>query len=135
MPQDYAQAAERAHLDAETLYASQRLQTASHLHGLAAECALKAILAGLSIIPKTTVPPRNLKVHIDKLWDAYNLALSGPVATRWAITTPNPFTNWDVAQRYDDDGSVSPADATQHQSGSNIARRLLAAAKAWGLVV
>jgi hypothetical protein len=42
--EDYGDSAGRLFVDAETLYKQNRWETAGHLHGVAAECAVKATL-------------------------------------------------------------------------------------------
>jgi hypothetical protein len=101
----YASAAKRTHRDAERLAEAERLGTADHLFGLAAECALKAVLHTLGKIADAPAkPPRPWKVHMPKLWSEYE-ALAG------ADSLPSldfesgscPFSDWTIDQRYEHD--------------------------------
>jgi hypothetical protein len=73
---DFRAAARRHHDDAGFLLADSRWANADHLAGLAAECALKAIMQftpfgatpnarGILILSHSS---KELRQHIDKLW-------------------------------------------------------------------
>lgn len=85
---DFQAAARRHHDDAQFLLADSRWANAGHLAGLAAECALKAIM---QLIPFGATPnakgilvlapnSKLLNQHVDKLWSELALTLNGPAA-------------------------------------------------------
>jgi len=111
----YAEPARRAFADAEALWLDGRLGTADHLFGLAAECALKAILCGLGLITADP-PPAPFKVHINKLWGEYLTSLQGPAAP--AIPRSSPFSDWNVNDRYEDDAFFRPERVAPHRDGA-----------------
>lgn len=75
MNPDFHSAAHRHWNDAEFLHCDSRLGNAYQLYGLAAECALKAVMQGLGMQLGDKGRPQEPghKVHIDKLWQAFSL--------------------------------------------------------------
>lgn len=121
--------------DAQMLLDQGRLGTSDHLFGLASECALKAILAGLGHIPNAaTRPPRPFDVQVDKLWDQYNAVVSGRPGTIPAVSVSNPFSSWNVADRYEDDSAFDRVRVVRHRDGARGAMVALADAQAQGVV-
>ncbi len=129
----FAEPARRTYEDAETLLEIGRLATPDHLYGLACECALKAILAGLGVIA-TTCPPRQFKVHMPQLWNEYLAVLSGRVASGLAVATTNPFAAWKVEDRYRDDADFTTQRVRGHRFGAQQAMALLQRAQTEGIV-
>jgi hypothetical protein len=105
MPVDFYQSSRRHFADAETLERGDRHQNADHLYGLSAECALKAILTGLKLIPNPAAVQKPFKEHIDKLWAEYESALQGIRGGRYVqrLAKQNPFAGWRVHDRYEAD--------------------------------
>lgn len=68
-PVDYEGAGRRLYEDADTLYQAQRVATATHLFGLAAECALKACMNNVPGGDRD-IPHKHLPELLDdaKLW-------------------------------------------------------------------
>jgi hypothetical protein len=115
----YTHAAKRLLSDAVALWAGGSRETATHLAGLSAECALKSVLVGLKLvtagadgqIPRgsTTTPVR---VHIDKLFGQFQVALQGHQGAAYAALLPasvpqQPFHDWLVDHRYVADQQLS----------------------------
>ena len=124
----YSNAARRLVRDSWTLWEHRSPETATHLAGLSAECALKSILAGLGVL---TLGPdgqlddwKNWGVHIreDKarktqLWSEFHAALSGHAGRAFVAlvppATPAPFDGWRVSHRYVADRQLQPEDMEQ----------------------
>jgi hypothetical protein len=120
----YDQAAIRHYKDGELLASTSRLENADHLFGLAAECAIKVALAhSISQKAISQVP----YVHINQgLWGAALLQIQAKRFPGLALLLKgnNPFSDWDVGQRYFGDGVVKQPTIDNHRKA---ARRLLGA--------
>lgn len=128
---DHYRAAQLAAADGE-LRAS-----ADHLAGLAAECAIKAILldflgsrlrrSGKPYHPQVALPDptrreskwSNDHGHLPELWEHLTAivhrrkdAAAGILFT--ALIWKNPFDDWDVANRYSDGATISRHDLDRH---------------------
>ena len=140
MPVDFREAAERHWTDGDSLFRSSRLANADHLLGLAAECALKAVMQalGMPLHPDgRPVDKQHHQVHINKLWDEFVTFAHARGGARYALTlgaVPNPFADWDVAQRYDHSSSIGAGQAARHQSAAQTARQVLEQAILDGVV-
>ena len=95
---DYTDAAERHFFSAKTLLGTHPA-TASHCFGIAAECALKALMCNLK--------PQSKKVsgnHLNKdLWSEFanhQTVQAHPSRAAWAQKYQAEFSGWDVNQRY-----------------------------------
>lgn len=134
---DYRDACDRHWDDAENLHGASRLANADHLYGFAAECGLKILMMrfGMTLNPTTGKPSVGADVvHADKLWARYESYRSGnPVGTGYALPTSNPFANWDVNQRYHNQGVFSAAVVTAHRVGAEEVRKLVKQAELAGL--
>lgn len=86
MLSDFRDAAERHWGDAEYLFSDTRLANADHLFGLAAECALKAVMQALGMALGSGGVPvdQQYKVHINHLWDEFISFSSGRGGGRYA---------------------------------------------------
>jgi len=127
---DYRDAAERHWEDADPLFADSRMANADHLFGLSAECGLKAVMQGLGMrLSPDGIPEENRhRVHINRLWDEFVAFAQGRDGARYALAiaaSPNPFDDWDVAQRYCHRSKITPAVATKHQQGAQTAMQVL----------
>jgi hypothetical protein len=120
---DFKAAASRHCKDAQFLVGWGRWPNADHLAGIAAECALKAILLGYL---GATLNQRNFPVHpqmsgslshVDRLWNQLPQIVSGrsigPVFTGMIVGT-NPFATWAVDDRYSDGNAISEGAARAH---------------------
>jgi len=90
---DYADAAVRHYQDGDTLLQKQRYPNATHLFGLAAECALKTLLA--KIPGAQGVPHR----HLPKLRDDALRMLSrrSNNGVRQLLNRSDYMVDWDIA--------------------------------------
>jgi len=121
---DFKAAARRHHDDARFLLGDKRWANADHLAGIAAECALKAIMtlapfgAALNAhgILEWNQPPTKLKQHIKDLWSELDLHVSGYSAPAFSalLTGSTPFSNWDVSDRYGDGAAITQQEASKH---------------------
>ncbi len=135
MSVNFSEAGRRHFDDSLALAEMQRSGNASHLAGLAAECALKAVLQGLRLLTVDTkgMPedPKH-KQHIDRIWNEFQAALSGHPAAMYALAGPNPFDNWKIDHRYEADSTIDQATAKKHCSGAHAAMLLLDRARIEG---
>lgn len=94
---DYYEAGLRMYKDANTLFDGERYPTATHLYGLAAECAIKEALkrvpGGEREIPRK---------HIPMLLDDAKRWLNGRSRTHLfnVIKNPDYMSGWDIGNRY-----------------------------------
>jgi hypothetical protein len=120
---DYKAAASRHCKDAQHLVGWGRWANADHLAGIAAECALKAILLGYL---GATLTPSNFPVHpqasgslshVNRLWNQLPQMVSGrtvgPGFTS-LIAGTNPFATWAVDDRYSDGNAITEGAARTH---------------------
>ncbi|MEW6282498.1 MAG: hypothetical protein AB1758_28070 [Candidatus Eremiobacterota bacterium] len=107
---DFVNAARHSR-DGRLLRNQQREATADHLAGLAAECALKAILGALGAWAGAQ-PQRPYRVHIDALWGQFLGYAHGPQA-RYLVPLSahpsNPFVHWTIEHRYWNEGNIGTA--------------------------
>ncbi|HEX3477464.1 MAG TPA: hypothetical protein VHT91_20725 [Kofleriaceae bacterium] len=103
----YTHAAKRLLSDAVVLWAGGARETAVHLAGLSAECALKSVLVGLGLVAVGTdgqITNRSLRLHIDKLFGQFQALLQGHQGAMYAALlptpVPQPFHDWLVDHRY-----------------------------------
>ena len=115
MAENFQAAARRSSKDADLLYENSRLGTADHLYGLAAECALKAILERCGVLSPSNIPTQ-LKCHIDKLWTEYGIHASGRKMP--PIPNDNPFSSWRVHDRYEADHKFTQERVAGHRRGA-----------------
>ncbi|TMQ13422.1 MAG: hypothetical protein E6J90_26335 [Deltaproteobacteria bacterium] len=111
----YTHAAKRLISDAVVLWVSGARETAVHLAGLSAECALKSVLVGLGLVPVGTdgqIVTRSLRLHIDKLFGQFQTLLQGHQGAAYAALlptpVPQPFHDWLVDHRYVADRQFLP---------------------------
>lgn len=139
MKTDFLDAAKRHFQDAEHLHSEGRLPNADQLYGLAAECALKAIMLGLNIM---TLDARGRpidgrhQVHIDKLWGEFASAASGRQASKYAsqLGSKNPFVDWGIYQRYWHSQHIEKSHVEDHRNGAHRAHAVLLQAEEDGLL-
>lgn len=104
---DFHNAFKRHQNDAGLLWDNHRKANADHLYGLAAECALKALLL------KQGVELKRCKEHINKLWDIYISFMQ--TRKTYSISEENPFADWNVSQRYDNEDSITMEVVQKHR--------------------
>lgn len=137
MQVDFLDAHERHWTDAETLFQAQRWANADHLYGMAAECGLKRLMLAFGM-PYDSVRDRPAKdrdrVHANKIWARFESYRYGHQGAAYVLPTPDPFTDWDVAQRYAHQSNFDRARVAAHQAGVRQVRDLVQKAKREGLV-
>lgn len=138
MQADFLDAHGRHWDDAERLFQDQRWANADHLYGLAAECGLKRLMLAFGM-PYDTArdwPDRKQdREHANGLWARFESYRCGHhQGTDYVLTTPNPFADWDVAQRYAHRSNFDQARAEAHQAGVILVRNLVQKAKREGLI-
>lgn len=134
MPPNFCVAAQRTYRDAALLENAQRLANADHLYGLAAECALKAVLVGLGVILPAQNPSKMWRKHIDQLWGEYVAYVSGTVHRGYLVASVNPFQDWEAGHRYEEDALFTPSRLTVHAEGALAAGLILEQAILDGVV-
>lgn len=137
MRADFFDAHERHWLDADKLLVDGRLANADHLLGMAAECGLKCLMQkfGMQLRSSDGAPEdKKDKTHIDKIWDRYGTYQSGRLGASYPLDSPNPFTDWDVAQRYAHQGQFDESRITAHRHGTEQIHTLINKARMDGLL-
>lgn len=137
-PPAFDKSAKRHLADATHLHSAGRDVTADHLCGLAAECALKAlVLIGLGgRLDKGFVhdPDGNaMRKHVgggkESTWSAVSSLASGRLdAEVSGLLVGDPFHDWDVSDRYSDGAHITRAVLDRHLDGAKRATRALEAA-------
>lgn len=123
--------------DAELLHENVRPANADHLAGLAAECALKALIAGylgghinqndLVVHPDTGVP---IKKHVNTLWPEMAIILRNrSVNALVPLLTSEPFADWKVDERYCDGSHLTSAAVVAHISAARTVVGMLEQAR------
>lgn len=134
MTLSYPDAARRHLTDAKHLHDAGRLANADHLYGVAAECALKAVLQGLGmrIDPRREAPETRLHArHADVIWPVAIASMGERVAARWLPLLGDglPFDDWSVNRRYDSDSTQPEKEAVEgHREAAGRARNVMDAA-------
>jgi len=138
MKNAYASAARRMHADATRSDNPLRLGTADHLFGLAAECALKAILLAHSVIPEPPKKPADSAIkkrfsqHINELWGEYVAWAQSRGALQ--LTSESHFALWRADDRYLHDDVFTADRVAKHRAGAQATASLLERAVLDGLV-
>lgn len=126
MSTNYRDAAVRHYVDGDTLRNVLRHPNADQLYGLAAECALKAVMVGLGMqITKKGAPRDHAhKVHMPELWMAFQSFAEGRLASRYLepLAHLNPFDDWRVDQRYWASSAIGAARASDHRAAAVMCR-------------
>jgi hypothetical protein len=137
MTSDYLDAHNRHMKDANTLFHNSRWANADHLYGLAAECGLKRLMLAMGMdYDSTQDRPTNEKdrKHADKIWERYKRYCKGKLATKFPLPKANPFSKWDVEQRYEHQSKFDKALVESHQKAADIVSKLIKTAKKEGLI-
>lgn len=118
---NYGVAARRHFEDGKCLFdqGARHYAGADHLFGLAVECALKRNLQNahlLTLSPDGRPHQENLKGgtgHCPDVWAEYLIYL-GNVRTLPPISKDNPFSDWDISDRYSDGRAMNFGCVKQH---------------------
>lgn len=137
MSVSFTEAAGRHATDAKLLDSATRTANANQLWGLAAECALKAVLRAVepTVFEPNGLPRKPYKEHIDKLWPEVIKFFSGRSEAHLAAVLPsaNAFALWSVHARYDaDKDAPDPETHGAHQRGAQACLLLLEIAGSYG---
>lgn len=121
--ENYAEAAQRLHKDANTLYDHERFATASHLYGLSAECSIKAFMQQQP--GQERVPFK----HLPELLDDAKRLMSGRRRSHLVnlISQPNYMAGWQIGNRYWADQHFSQQQCRQFKCDSENTVRCNAA--------
>ncbi len=134
MQADFHDAHDRHWLDAEVLYRHGRWANADHLYGMAAECGLKRIMLVFDM-PYDSIKDRPSKAndckHVDAIWVRFESYAKGRSDY---VLLDNPFTGWDVSQRYAHRSNFTQAYVDPHRQGAEQVRKLVQNAKRDGLI-
>ena len=103
LPEYYAAAAIRHFSDAEKLASDKRFDSAGHLVGFAAECAIKHCIEELR--PSNAAPHIHSPVLIEKAKRLLHGRSKHPLFT--VLQRASFMTGWRVEHRYADDGTVT----------------------------
>lgn len=126
MSTNYRDAAIRHLTDGDTLSSAKRYANADQLYGLAAECALKAVMVGLGMQVTRGGAPRDHahKVHMPELWMAFQSFAEGRLASRYMepLSHLNPFEDWKVDQRYWASRAIGMARTQNHRDAVTLCR-------------
>lgn len=129
MPTNFKEAAQRHWLDADLLLNNKRLANADQLFGLAAECALKAVMQGSGMSLKNGIPQdQRYKVHIGDLWHEFCTFANGKICARYLNyldQKSNPFANWRISQRYCQDSDITVQIVNDHLGGAQQAMTVM----------
>ena len=132
MPVDFRDASERHWDDAGHLFTHTRLANADHLFGLAAECALKAVMLALGMNLRPNGRPEDpYAIHINRLWDEFITFARGRGGAHYVAMLrggQNPFDDWHVSQRYDHRTQFRQTVVENHRQASEETIRVLEAA-------
>jgi len=137
MQTDFLDAQQRHWDDAERLLKAQRWANADHLYGIAAECGLKQLMRAFGMHCDHLKGPskRKDRVHVNDVWGRYDSYRSGHVqGTGYVLPSSNPFTHWDISDRYAHQSNFDQARVQGHQAGAQAVRNLIAKAQREGLL-
>ena len=105
---------------------------------LSAECGLKHLMSrfGMQVYPNTGSPAdKKNRIHADALWSRFEAYLSGhPQATGYVLGLPNPFSDWEISQRFFPRHYFNTSRTRAHKEGADEVRRLVGKALHEGLI-
>ncbi len=137
MSTDFYDAFSRHDKDADLLLEKKRWANADHHYGLAAECALKALLLQQGIPSKNGDIPSgkqfcHYRKHINELWSSYQSFMQ----TRSAYEIPpnNPFQDWDITQRYAPEKEITEQTARTHGATVGTLKQIIRKAEQDGVL-
>jgi hypothetical protein len=138
MQADFLDAHERHWSDAERLLHARRWANADHLFGMAAECGLKRLMLAFGMpFDATKDWPANKqdRTHANGIWARFESYRSGHAqGAGYVLSASNPFSSWDVSDRYAHQSNFDQARAQGHQTGAQTVRSLIAKAQREGLL-
>ena len=132
MTSDFYNAFVRHDKDADILWQHQRWANSDHHYGLAAECALKALLLKQGIKTQEGDPSPEYKKHINQLWDKYISYMQ--TRNSYLISETNPFDDWNISQRYENENNISMSVTSKHRSAVESSRKIVKKAEKDGVL-
>lgn len=127
--------------DGEALYEAKRLANADHLYGFAAECGLKCLMKafGMVVDPSGTPLERRDRVHVrngekEGAWGRYETYRSGRKAASYLLPAGDPFSDWDVSQRYAHRSCFDALRVRLHRGGAAAVKDLVRKARLEGVI-
>lgn len=139
MRSNFLDAHHRHFEDAERLFAASRWANADHLFGLASECGLKCLMRAFGM-PFDTNRDRPQaaadRKHANGIWTRYETYRSGHhQGAGYALQgSSNPFSRWDVSQRYAHQANFDRAGTEPHRTATRQVRALIGKAQREGLL-
>jgi len=138
MQSDFLDAHQRHLEDAEMLDENERLANADHLYGMSAECGLKRLMLAFGMpFDHDQDRPRDRqdRVHIDEVWQRYDVYRSGHHhGAQYPLSSPNPFDDWHVSQRYAHRSNFDAARVQKHRTGAEEVLEMVKKARLEGLI-
>jgi hypothetical protein len=127
MSTDFRDASERHFEDGLLLEAQGRLANADHVFGFSAECSLKAVMLGIGHPQARGGWPDGYRDHVNDLWTGFQSWAHGLLDAKYAAHVPptNPFSSWNVNQRYWDRRNFTAVQVASHKGASHGCRKLL----------
>lgn len=137
MSTDFYNAFSRHDTDADLLLENGRWANADHHYGLAAECALKALLLRQGIPPNNGDMPLDkqygpYRKHINKLWDKYQLFMQ--TKNTYVLPMKNPFHDWSIDQRYAHENDITEQTARNHGAAIASLKKIIKKAELAGVL-
>ena len=133
MSTDFYNAFSRHDADADLLLENGRWANADHHYGLAAECALKALLLRQGISSKDgDIAEPQYKQHINTLWDKYQSFMQTKNA--YALPMNNPFRDWAIEQRYAHENDITEQTARDHGAAVASLKKIVKKAELAGVL-
>jgi len=137
MMTDFLDAHNRHWQDAEQLFTSSRLANADHLYGMAAECGLKRLMIVFGMPLKNDGSPAQKTdwIHANDAWTRYETYRMGHHhGVSMILPTQNPFSDWDVSQRYANQTNFTHSRVATHRLGAKAVHSLIAKAQKDGFI-
>lgn len=136
-PADFLDAHQRHWHDAEHLFQAQRWANADHLYGMAAECGLKRLMMRFGMEVNSAGSPTDTKdwKHANNIWARFESYRSGRAeGVGYELPTNNPFSDWDVSDRYAHQSKFNQVKVQSHQAGATVVCGLVNKAQRDGLL-
>jgi hypothetical protein len=136
MQADFLDAHERHWDDAGRLFQAQRWANADHLYGMATECGLKRLMLafGMYVDPSSGSPASKDRKHANEIWARFETYRYRHHLGTGYVLPSNPFSDWDVSDRYAHQSNFGQARVQAHCTGAQAVRRLVRKAQMWGLI-
>ena len=138
MTADFIDSNSRHYDDANHLFSKNRFANADQLYGFSVECGLKSLMIafGMPFDQNYQMPQNKIdRVHADGVWDRYESYRSAHLSgANYILNNVNPFNNWKVSQRYENQSSYNVATVTPHKDAAEQVCKLVKKAQLDGLL-